>query len=54
MRFLISDAMHMNACSTFVAFLALVSRKGIPSESAYSCSEQVGHTKLLHWLLIKL
>lgn len=36
MRFLISAAMVMNACSTLVAFLALVSRKGMPSESANS------------------
>ena len=34
--FLISAAMVMKACSTFVAFLAEVSRKGIPSWSAYS------------------
>lgn len=36
-RFLISAAMVMNDCSTLVAFLALVSRKGIPRESANSC-----------------
>lgn len=30
-RFLISAAIVMKACSTFVAFLALVSRNGIPS-----------------------
>lgn len=35
-RFLISAAMVMNACSTFVAFLADVSRKGMPNCSAYS------------------
>ena len=34
--FLISDAIVMNACSTFVADLALVSRKGTESESAKS------------------
>lgn len=37
MRFLISAAIVMKACSTFVAFLALVSRKGIAKESANSC-----------------
>lgn len=36
-RFLISAAMVMNACSTLVAFFADVSRKGMPSWSAYSC-----------------
>lgn len=36
-RFFISAAMVMNACSTLVAFLALVSRKGMPRESANSC-----------------
>lgn len=35
-RFLISAAIVMKACSTFVAFLALVSRKGIAKESANS------------------
>jgi len=35
-RFLISAAIVMNACSTLVAFLADVSRKGMPRESAYS------------------
>ena len=34
--FLISAAIVMNACSTFVAFLADVSKNGIPSWSAYS------------------
>lgn len=34
--FLISAAMVMKACSTFVAFLALVSKKGMPRESANS------------------
>ena len=37
--FLISAAMVMKACSTLVAFLALVSRKGMPSESANSWRE---------------
>ena len=32
--FLISAAIVMKACSTFVAFLALVSRKGMPISSA--------------------
>jgi hypothetical protein len=36
MRDLISEAMVRKACSTLVAFLALVSRKGMPSESANS------------------
>lgn len=35
-RFFISAAMVMKACSTLVAFLALVSRKGMPRESANS------------------
>ena len=35
--FLISAAMVMNACSTLVAFFALVSRKGIPISSANAC-----------------
>ena len=38
-RFLISEAIVMNACSTLVALLALVSRKGIVSESANSCAQ---------------
>lgn len=38
--FLISAAMVMKACSTLVAFLALVSKKGIPRESANSCTQQ--------------
>lgn len=36
-RFLISAAIVMNACSTLVAFLADVSRNGMPSWFAYSC-----------------
>lgn len=35
-RFLISAAIVMKDCSTFVAFLALVSKNGIPRESANS------------------
>ncbi len=35
--FLISAAMVMNACSTFVAFLAEVSRNGMPISSAKAC-----------------
>lgn len=38
--FLISAAMVMKACSTLVAFLALVSKKGIPRESANSWTQQ--------------
>jgi hypothetical protein len=34
MRFLISDAIVMNACSTLVAFFADVSRNGMPISSA--------------------
>lgn len=34
--FLISAAIVMKACSTLVAFLALVSKKGMPRESANS------------------
>ena len=37
-RFFISAAIVMNACSTFVAFLAEVSKNGMPNWSAYSCS----------------
>lgn len=37
--FLISAAMVMKACSTLVAFLALVSKKGIPRESANSWTQ---------------
>ena len=36
--FLISAAMVIKACSTFVAFLALVSKKGIPISSANACT----------------
>ena len=35
-RFFISAAIVMNACSTFVAFLADVSKNGMPNWSAYS------------------
>ena len=35
--FLISAAMVMKACSTFVAFFAEVSKNGMPNWSAYSC-----------------
>lgn len=38
MRFLISAAIVMNACSTLVAFFALVSKNGMLSWSAYSCA----------------
>ena len=41
MRALISAAMVMNACSTFVASLAEVSRKGMPSVSAYALASSV-------------
>lgn len=44
--FLISAAMVMKACSTLVAFLALVSKKGIPRESANSCKHNVGFSKV--------
>ena len=37
-RFLISEAIVMNACSTLVALLALVPRKGMVSDSANSCA----------------
>ena len=39
--FLISAAMVMKACSTLVAFLALVSKKGIPRESANSWTTEL-------------
>jgi hypothetical protein len=38
-RFLISAAMVMKACSTLVAFLADVSRNGMPNWLAYSCGQ---------------
>ena len=38
--FLISAAMVMNACSTFVALLAEVSRNGMPISSAKACSRR--------------
>lgn len=47
MRFLISAAIVMKACSTFVAFLALVSRKGIAKESANSW--KVKRTRVRHF-----
>jgi hypothetical protein len=37
MRFLISAAIVMNACSTLDEFLALVSRNGMPISSANAC-----------------
>lgn len=46
-RFLISAAIVINACSTFVAFLALVSKKGMPISSANACNitgTQCSHT----------
>lgn len=39
--FLISAAMVMKACSTFVALLALVSRNGMPISSAKACNVTV-------------
>lgn len=48
--FLISAAMVMKACSTLVAFLALVSKKGIPRESANSWTQQRSQNwDHLHW-----
>lgn len=38
--FLISAAMVMKACSTLVAFLALVSKKGMPISSANACTQR--------------
>jgi len=40
-RAFISAAIVTNACSTFVAFFALVSRNGTRSWSAYSCRHQI-------------
>ena len=37
--FLISAVMVMNACSTLVAFFALVSKNCIPISSAKACSD---------------
>lgn len=48
-RFFISAAIVIKACSTFVAFLALVSKNGIPRESAYSYREKC---TVLLWELI--
>ena len=45
MRFLISAAIVMNTCSMFVADLADVSRKGIPSWSAYSYNKVIQNLK---------
>ena len=39
--FLISAAMVMKACSTLVAFLALVSKKGMPISSANACTPTI-------------
>lgn len=39
--FFISAAMVMKACSTLVAFLADVSKNGMPSWSAYSCNKEI-------------
>lgn len=39
--FLISVAIVINACSTFIADFADVSKKGIPSWSANSCSKKI-------------
>lgn len=50
--FLISAAMVMKACSTLVAFLALVSKKGIPRESANSCKHRAGFRFCSMWSLI--
>lgn len=36
--------MVMKACSTLVAFLADVSKNGMPSWSAYSCKRQIRHS----------
>ena len=48
--FLISAAMVMKACSTLVALLALVSRKGMPRLSANSWTRQttINRLKVLH------
>jgi len=43
-RDLISAAIVTNACSTLVAFFALVSRNGMRSWSAYSCRRQTRDT----------
>ena len=39
--FLISAVMVMKACSTLVAFFALVSRKGMPISSAKACAMRI-------------
>lgn len=45
MRFLISAAIVMKACSTLVAFFALVSKKGMAKESANSCDKNTQDVK---------
>ena len=46
-RFFISAAIVMNACSTFVAFLAEVSKNGMPNWSAYSYNLKTIFTHIL-------
>ena len=52
--FLISAAMVMKACSTLVAFLALVSKNGMPRESANSWVEQNAQCHLAGTTLLDL
>lgn len=47
MRFLISAAIVINACSTLDAFLALVSMKGMPISSANALAVLKSTTRLL-------
>ena len=46
-RFFISAAIVMNACSTLVAFLADVSKNGMPNWSAYSYNLKTIFTHIL-------
>lgn len=48
----ISAAIVTNACSTFVAFFALVSRNGIRSWSAYSCTDHTHLTNCDIWIQV--
>jgi len=49
--FLISAAIVINACSTLVAFFALVSKNGMPIESANSWKNKVDNVKKFYQLV---
>jgi len=50
-RDLISAAIVTNACSTLVAFFALVSRNGMRSWSAYSYRHQTHHRQTINTVI---